>query len=176
MKRLVLAAVLAGAPGLPASAEPTTLLLQPGSTVLGFRAYGLGGMIPVDGTFERFRGTLALDAGDPGFCRIEIEAETVSLAMPTQGMTEDATGPDLLNVAVHPRFVYAGACRAGAVEGNLTLGGVTRPFRAAIVREGGRFEATGLMRRADWGMGARPMMAGPEVRLRITTGLPATLR
>jgi len=29
------------------------------------------------------------------------------------------------------------------------------------------------MRRAYWGMGARPLLAGPEVRIRFTTVLPA---
>lgn len=179
MRRALLALALAGAlsgslPG-PAAAERTTLLLQPGSTVLGFRAYGFG-MLPVDGEFGRFRGTLTLDAADPLFCRIELEAEAASLTMPTRGMTEDALGPDLLNVAVHPRFAYAGPCRDGVLDGVLTLGGVTRPFRPKVERGGGRFVATGLMRRADWGMGARPNVAGPEVRLRITTGLPAGLQ
>ena len=159
----------------PAAAEPTRLLLQPGSTVLGFRAYGFG-LLPVDGQFGRFRGTLTLDPADPAFCRIELEAEAASLTMPTEAMTEDALGPDLLNVAVHPRFAYAGPCRDGTVDGSLTLGGVTRPFRPKVEREPGRFVATGLMRRADWGMDARPNMAGPEVRLRITTTLPAAFR
>ena len=170
-----LVAALAATWAAPAAAEPTRLLLQPGSTVLGFRAYGFG-MLPVDGQFSRFRGILTLDPADPGFCRVELEAEAASLEMPTRGMTEDALGPDLLNVAAHPRFAYAGPCRDGAVDGNLTLGGVTRPFQPKVEREGGRFVATGLMRRADWGMGARPNMAGPEVRLRITTTLPAAFR
>ncbi len=36
-----------------------------------------------------------------------------------------------------------------------------------------KWVATGRMRRAEWGMGARPLMAGPEVRIRFTTALPA---
>ena len=175
MRRVLLASALAAALAASARAEPVTLLLQPGSTVLGFRAYGLG-MLPIDGTFTRFRGTLSLDAADPAFCRMDVEAEAASLVMPSEGMTRDALGPDLLNVSVHPRFAYAGSCQAGAVAGSLTLAGVTRPLRAAVEREAGRFTATGMMRRADWGMGARPMLAGPEVRIRVTTGLPTTLR
>lgn len=179
MRRFLLAAFLAAplaAPvAVPARAEPVTLLLQPGTTVLGFRAYGLG-MLPIDGTFARFRGTLSLDAADPAFCRMEVEAEAASLVMPSEGMTRDALGPDLLNVAVHPRFAYAGDCQAGAVAGSLTLAGVTKPLRAKVEREGGWFVATGMMRRAEWGMGARPMLAGPEVRIQVATGLPAALR
>lgn len=175
MRRVLLAAALVALLSAPARAEPVTLLLQPGTTVLGFRAYGLG-MLPIDGTFTRFSGTLALDAADPAFCQVRVEADTASLVMPSEGMTQDALGPDLLNAAVHPRFAYAGDCQAGAVVGNLTLAGVTKPLRAGVEREGGRFIATGMMRRADWGMSARPMLAGPEVRIRVTTGLPAMLR
>lgn len=182
MRRALLASALAmllAAPSVllaaPAWAEPTTLLLQPGTTVLGFRAYGLG-MLPIDGTFTRFRGTLALDAADPAFCRIQVEADAASLVMPSEAMTRDALGPDLLNVAVHPRFAYAGECQAGAVDGRLTLAGVTKPLRAGVERDSGRFIATGMMRRAEWGMSARPLLAGPEVRIRVATGLPVALR
>lgn len=175
MRRVPLAAAILAALAAPVRAEPVTLLLQPGTTILGFRAYGFG-MLPIDGNFTRFRGTLSLDAADPAFCRIQVEADAASLIMPSEGMTQDALGPDLLNVAVHPRFAYAGDCQAGAVAGSLTLAGVTRPLRAGVEREGGRFIATGMMRRAEWGMGARPMLAGPEVRIRVTTGLPMALR
>lgn len=175
MRRVLLAASLVALLAASARAEPVTLLLQPGTTVLGFRAYGLG-MLPIDGNFTRFHGTLSLDAADPAFCRIQVEADAASLVMPSEGMTRDALGPDLLNVAVHPRFAYAGDCRADAVEGSLTLAGVTKPLRAEVERESGRFIATGMMRRAAWGMGARPMLAGPEVRIRVATGLPMSLR
>ena len=37
----------------------------------------------------------------------------------------------------------------------------------------GRWVATDRMRRAEWGMGARPLNAGPEVRIRFTTEVPA---
>lgn len=176
MKHVLLAAALGAVLATPVRAEPVTLLLQPGSTVLGFRAYGFG-MLPIDGTFTRFHGTLSLDTADPAFCRLAVEADAASLVMPSEGMTQDALGPELLNVSVHPRFAYAGDCARGAIAGSLTLAGVTKPLRAAVEREDGRFMATGMMRRADWNMGARPMLAGPEVRIRVTTGpLPTALR
>lgn len=172
-------------PGDPAHARPVTLRLEPGSTEIAFRAYGMG-FLPIDGTFGRFSGTLRLDPADPAACAIEVEADVASLAMPDPAMTADALGPDLLDAPRFPRFAYRGECRGGTgggapnaapvLHGALSLHGVTRPLAFQVSREGGRFVATAMMRRAEWGMGARPLLAGPEVRIRFTTVLPRTLQ
>lgn len=162
-------------PVAPARTAPVALRLEPGSTEIAFRAYGMG-FLPIDGAFGRFSGTLRLDPADSAACAIEVEADVASLAMPDAAMTEAALGPDLLDAPRFPRFAYRGECRDGGLHGALTLHGVTRPLAFQVSREGGRFVATGLMRRAEWGMGARPLLAGPEVRIRFTTALPAALQ
>ena len=158
-----------------ARAEPIALRLEPGSTEIAFRAYGMG-FLPIDGTFGSFSGTLRLDPADPAACAIEVEAEVASLRMPDSAMTRDALGPDLLDAPRFPRFAFRGECQkgagGGALHGALTLHGVTRPLAFQVSRQEGRFVATAMMRRAEWGMGARPVLAGPEVRIRFTTGLP----
>lgn len=155
----------------PARAEPQTLMLQPGQAEIGFRAYGLG-FLPIDGQFTRLSGTLALDPADPGLCRIQVRAETASLRMPDDDITADAQGPDLLDVARFPTFEYSGTCTGSQLDGTLLLHGVTRPLQLRVTHERNRWSATGPMRRADWGMGARPNLAGPEVRIRFTVMLP----
>ena len=145
--------------------------MAPGPVQVGFRAYGLG-MIPIDGQFTRFAGTLTLDDADPAGCTIALRAEAASLLMPQQAMTDDALGPDLLDVVRFPDFRYDGACQGGRVMGTLLLHGVSRPLPMEVTVKGGSWQATGMMRRADWGMGARPLLAGPEVRITITAGLP----
>lgn len=154
-----------------AAAVPRELPLAPGSAEVSFRAYGLG-FLPIDGRFTRWAGTLALDASAPGACWIDLRAETASLQMPAADMTADAQGPDLLDVARHPLFEYAGRCNGSQLEGTLLLHGVRRPLVLQVTRDARRWSASGMMRRADWGMGARPNLAGPEVRIRFTVALP----
>jgi len=156
---------------VPAGGAPLLLSLTPQSAQVVFRAYGLG-FLPIDGAFTRFAGTLHLDSNDAAACRVDLRAEAASLQMPEPAMTRDALGEDLLDVTRHPAFAFDGACRDGRLQGSLLLHGVTRPFALTVVVANGMWVATGTMRRADWGMGARPMMAGPEVRLRLSAALP----
>jgi len=169
--RLFLLAVLLLFGALPARAEPRGFRLQPGSGAIGFRAYGLG-LLPIDGGFTRFSGTLTLDPAAPGACRLELHAEAASLAMSDPAITEDALGPDLLDVVHFPEFGFHGECKDGAITGPLLLHGVSRPVTLSVEVRDGRWTATGTMRRAEWGMGARPLLAGPEVRLQVTVALP----
>lgn len=156
---------------LGAEAAPLRYAMAPGPVQLGFRAYGLG-MIPIDGAFTRFEGTLVLDDADPAGCTVTLHADAASLVMPQQAMTDDALGPDLLDVTRFPDFRYDGRCEGGRVVGTLLLHGVSRPLPLDVTVKPGAWSATGLMRRADWGMGAWPMLAGPEVRITLTAGLP----
>ncbi len=155
-----------------AAAAPQHLPLTSGAAEIGIRAYGLG-FLPIDGQFSRVSGTLTLDSADAGFCRIEVRAETASLKMPDADMTADAQGPDLLDVTRYPTFEYIGSCAGPQLDGMLLLHGVKRPLALEQSRASGRWTASGRMRRADWGMGARPNLAGPEVRIRFTVALPA---
>jgi len=155
----------------PAQAAPQGFSLAPESAQLAFRAYGLG-VVPIDGAFTRFAGTLQLDPGDPAMCAVDITAEAASLQMPEASMTRDALGDDLLDATRHPSFAYRGVCRSGRLHGMLLLHGVTRPLTMEVSIVNGRWAATGRMQRADWGMGAHPMLAGPEVRLQIVAAIP----
>lgn len=130
------------------------------------------GLLPIDGAFTRFSGTLSLDAAAPGYCRLELNAEAASLKMPDPAMTADALGPDMLDVTRFPEFAFRGECSGGAITGPLLLHGVSRPVTLEAALSDGRWVATGLMRRAEWGMGARPLLAGPEVRLQVTVAVP----
>ena len=154
-----------------AQAAPVRFTLAPGPVQVGFRAYGLG-MLPLDGGFTRFGGTLTLDDTDPAACRIDLHAEAGSLRMPQQSMTDDALGPDLLDVARYPEFTLTGDCAGPTLQATLLAHGVAKPLPLAVTKAAGQWTATGTMRRADWGMGARPLLAGPEVRITITAGLP----
>ena len=155
----------------PAAAHAVTYPLAAPSAEIRFRAYGIG-FLPIDGYFTRMSGTLTLDPEDPFACRIAITAETASLRMPDATITADAQGADFLDVRTYPRFEYEGQCVGATVQGSLLLHGTRLPLSLAITRVPGRWTTAGPLRRADWGMGGRPALAGPEVQLRFTTTLP----
>ena len=92
--------------------------------------------------------------------------------MATATITADAQGPDLMDVTRFPELRLNGTCDGRRLQATLLLHGVSRPLPMDVVMGNGTWQATALMRRADWGMGARPMLAGPEARVRITAGLP----
>ena len=158
-------------PGGRVAAAPSKFVLAPGSVQVRFRAYGLG-VMPIEGQFTRFRGTLTLDSQNPATCALTLEAETASLDMGSRLVTEDAQGADLLDVANFPEFRIVGTCEGGRLRATLLLHGISKPIVLDITRANGTWSASGLMRRADWGMGARPLMAGPEVRISMTAGMP----
>jgi polyisoprenoid-binding protein YceI len=155
----------------PAEAVTHTLALQPHSAQVTFRAYGFG-FVPIEGAFTRFNGALVLDPSNPAVCQVNIQAEAASLKMPEAGMTQDALSPELLDVTRHPAFAYDGQCGDGQLRGTLLLHGIRRPLALTVAFERDRWVATGRMRRAEWGMGARPLLAGPEVRIQFTATLP----
>ena len=156
---------------MPAVAWAVTYPLVPPSAEVRFRAYGLG-FLPIDGTFTRITGQITLDPLDAFVCHVAITADTASLRMPSQAMTDDAQGPDLLDVKNYPRFEYDGQCVGATLQGELLLHGIRLPLNLTITRSPGHRTAEGSMLRAAWGMGARPGLAGPEVQIRLTTILP----
>lgn len=159
---------------LPGHAVTRTLILEPRSAQINFRAYGLG-VVPIDGAFARFTGTLIIDSADPAVCQVDLQAEAASLQMPDPSMTQEVLGPDLLDVSRYPAFAFKGSCGDGRVRGILLLHGVSRPLALDVTRAENEWVATGRMRRADWGMSARPLLAGPEIRIRFTAALPSGL-
>jgi polyisoprenoid-binding protein YceI len=154
-----------------ARAAPVQFALEPGTVTLTFRAWGLG-LITIDGHFTRFHGTLTLDDANPAACTLSVLADAASLAMPSASMTADALGPDMLDVTHYPDFRLQGSCAGPTLKANLLLHGVDRPVVLDVTTTGGAWTASGLMRRAEWGMGARPLLAGPQVRIALTAGLP----
>jgi polyisoprenoid-binding protein YceI len=63
-------------------------------------------------------------------------------------------------------------CEGRAVNGDLTLHGVTRPFALDLDWGANVLTAMGRLRRADWGMTARPLTGGSTVRITVATAVP----
>ncbi len=154
-----------------ATAGAKRLDLAPPSTEVAFRAYALG-ILPTDGRFARFGGTVDFDPGAPGRCAITLTVQAASLQMADQAVRDDVVSPSLLDAGTFPTMSYRGGCAAGAVQGELTLHGQTHPLALTLARDGGRLVATGMIRRADWGITGHPVLAGPTIRIRVSIPMP----
>jgi polyisoprenoid-binding protein YceI len=157
---------------LPARAAPLPLL--PPDSLVELRAYGLG-LIPFDGRFTRFHGWIRTDPANPNACQIVLEIDPASLAMPEATVRDGITGPEFMDVAQFPDLAFHGVCQGGQVVGSLLLHGQTHPFTLDFEsgQRAGSLVLSGKLRRAEWGMIARPFTAGSTVRIRVAFPDPA---
>jgi len=163
----LLATLLALAPQA-APAAPQTLPLDPSRAEVQFRAYAFG-LLPIDGVFSRFSGTLTVDPQVPAACHVEISVAVASLTMSNEAIRRDVLSAAMLDAARFPTLDYNGACQEHVITGTLTLHGATHPLQLAISNVQGRYSAEAALRRADWGILGRPLIAGQTVRIRVST-------
>lgn len=166
-----LAALLALTPPPAIGATRTVRLAPPGAT-LTIRAYAMG-LLPITSRFARFDGTLTYDPAAPGRCAATLTAMTDSLENADAGVRDDIVGPDFLDAAHFPTLTFVGTCvTAGTLSGTLTVRGVARPLAMRLDWTADGVTAVGDMRRAVWGMTAKPFIVGPTIRLLVTARLP----
>lgn len=150
-------------------------VLAPPETEIGLRAYA-GGLMPIDGVFGRFQGAVTFDPRGQGSCAVDLTVEVASLAGPRASVRDDMVSAEFLDATTYPYLQYHGTCGGGMVRGELTLHGQTRPLQLTLATEQQRLVATGDIRRADWGMTARPFAVGSSVRIRVSTPAADPLR
>jgi len=155
--------------GIPARADQTNL--TPPVSAVELRSYGFG-LLPLDGKFTRFHGWLRYEPSNPGACQVVLEIEAGSLTMANETVRETITGPEMMDVARFPDLSFHGACQGDSVAGTLTMHGQTHPFSLDIERSAGTIEATGRLRRAEWGVSGNPVLGGSTVRIRVITPDP----
>lgn len=135
------------------------------------------------GQFDSARGTLEYDPLQRTGS-IEIVIDTASLDSGHDERDAILKGPGWFNVSQFPSMTYRGkqfvfdGDRPVAVEGELTMLGVTQPLRLEITRvkcglnlaarkRGCGADATGVLRRSQFGLRNSLPFVGDEVRLRI---------
>ncbi len=164
------AAALLLAPTL-AAATQRTLPLAPSNAALAMRAYGMG-FLPVEAQFACFTGTLTYDSAQLGQCAATLTAQVDSITMDNAAMRNTMLSAEFLDAARFPTLTFTGVCTsAQAAAGRLTMRGVTRPLDATLEWTPKSLVTKADIRRALWGMGARPLMVGPVIRIRLTTAL-----
>ncbi|MDR3539111.1 MAG: YceI family protein [Acetobacteraceae bacterium] len=173
MRALVLLCLLLSDVARAASVSPTPaerVALAPPAASVGFRAYGLG-LLPLDGNFTRFDGVLTYDPSDHGHCRVELRIDVASLAMSSPVIRNDVLGPDFMDAAQFPTLQFGGICQPAGLVGTLAMHGVSRPFALDLDWERVAVTAQGRLRRAEWGMTAKPFIGGATVRITVRTSL-----
>jgi polyisoprenoid-binding protein YceI len=173
----VLLAVLASS-----SAWAASYVFDPTHTYPMFEIDHLGFSIQ-RGQFDAVRGTLDYDPVQrTGSLEVIIDAN--SLDSGNEERDAILKGPGWFDVSRHPTITYRGqkllfeGDRPVAVEGELTMLGVTQPVRLEFTRVkcglnlaarkvGCGADATGVLKRSQFGMRSGLPFVGDEVRLRI---------
>jgi polyisoprenoid-binding protein YceI len=182
MKRIILAAAIAGAIATLPAAAAETYSLDVRHTFPSFEVNHLGFSIQ-RGRFNKTAGKITLDtAAKKGTADITIDAASVDTGL--DKLEEHLRGPDFFDVAMFPtitfkgdKFVFDGD-KVKSVSGNLTMLGVTKPvtltagyFNCAdhpMAKKkacGGDFVTT--VKRSEFGMKYALPAVADDVTLRI---------
>lgn len=180
MKLQATAAVLTALTLSPAFAQ--TYNVEPNHTYPSFEA-GHFGISVWRGKFNKTSGSVTLDrAAKSGMVDIAIDAASINFGHAK--MEEHARSKDFFNVEQHPKITYKGKIAKwngdapAAVEGQMTLLGVTKPLNLTInsfkciqhpmlKREVCGADAAGSFKRSDFGMGYGLPAHGDDMKLAI---------
>lgn len=135
----------------------------------------------IQGRFERIAGTVQPRADD----QVVVDARVAvdSLAMDSQRLRRWVLDEEFFDAAHYPtlHFVSAPVARGaldegGALEGQLTLRGVTRPMRfellpARCTADACLIEAHGELRRSEFGMGGHRAVLSDHVELALSIAI-----
>jgi polyisoprenoid-binding protein YceI len=152
-----------------AIAAPATYNVDPSHTYPTFEADHMGGLSIFRGRFESTSGKITLDK-EAGTGSVDITIDTKSLDFGHEKLNAHAKNPDMFDVEKFPTATYSGKLvgfkngAPTAIEGNLTLHGVTKPVKLTInkfmckphpmaKKEVCGADASGKLNRDDFGIG-----------------------
>lgn len=167
----------------PSQVKPGVYQVDPSHTQIGFSISHLG-LTNFSGLFAGASGTLRLDPAKPTESKLEITITTASVTTTVSKLDELLKGDQWFDTAHFPTATFASTkiVRTGrqsaTIVGDLTLHGVTKPvtLKARLVGSGvnpldkaftAGFEATGAIKRSDFGIKTYLPLLGDEVRLTI---------
>jgi len=178
--KLLTAALLAVS---ASGAFAATYNIDPSHTYPSFEADHKGGLSVWRGKFDKTSGTIQMDrAARTGSMDITIDAASINFGL--DKMNTHAKSPDMFNVEKFPTVKYTGKSfkfegeQLVAVEGELTMLGVTRPLTLKInkfkcvqdqrlKREVCGADASAEFKRTDFGLNYATPVFAPEVKLAI---------
>ena len=180
--RDVLGALAIGLLAGPLAAAVEVYQIDPVHSSLAFAVRRM--MVTLPGSFPKIEGTVTVDRDDWEKCAVEVRVDVGSLSTHHGERDDHLRGEEFFHVALFPQAVFKSTRwkKTGdatyAVTGNLTIKNVTKEITltvrsngfAATRRKGmwmSGWEATGSLKRSEFGIGAYPQMIGDEVELRI---------
>ena len=172
----------------PAFARPVAYLLDPAASTVAFETdFGpdkITGDMPVDSA------TLKLDFDTVGNSQIDVRLGAAKASASFPFAAQALKGPKVLDTGTHPDIHFESTKvrktkEGAAVDGNLTIRGVTKPVTLAAVlyRQKGTeagdltrltLRLTGRVNRSDYGATGWADMVGDEVRIIITARISRT--
>jgi polyisoprenoid-binding protein YceI len=189
--RPAITGIVLGAASLAALAAPVTYNIDSNHTYPTFEADHLGGLSYWRGKINSSSGTVTLDKeAQTGTVNVTMDMKTIDFGH--QGLNDHAQTPDLFDTAKFPTATYTGRLtnfRNGAptaVEGELTLHGVTKPLTLTINkfsckehpmqrREVCGADASATLNRGDFGVNFGQQMGfdmGVTLRISIEAIVP----
>lgn len=196
MKRILASALLAAtfavsAPIIAQQAEHNATQIQAGNyavdsshTLVRFAVEHFG-ISEFFGTLPGASGTLSIDPKAVSSAKLDVSVPVSTVSTTNKTLDEELVSADWFDAAKYPtmRFVSTKVVKTGAnsadVTGNLTLHGVTKPvtlkatFHAAAVNPMKKvyslgFNASGTIKRADFGVTKYVPMVSDETTIAIT--------
>lgn len=166
-----------------AELEAGAYKLDPEHSTILFKVSHLGFSTYV-GRFNTAEGALRFDPEAPAESQLDVTINTASADTPSTELDDVLRGRDWFDTERFPtaRFestaITVSGDNTGTVTGNLTLRGVTKPVTLAVTFRGGAynlltgaftlgFEASGALKRTEFGMGSLVPAIGNEVTLEI---------
>lgn len=187
MSRLSNCAALAFALGAigTAAADPVRYTLDPEHTQVDFRWHHLGLSTPA-ASMDRVRGTLLWDAQDPTASKVSVTLPVAGVHTRVPELDARFRSADYFDAGQHPDITFESTKveRTGIgdrlrITGNLTLRGITKPVVLDANLNGSGthpmyklpavgFDATGTLRRSEFGLNEGLPIVADEIELRIT--------
>jgi len=184
----LLAATLSGCAFAQGSGDPNAVRagsykIDPDHTQVNWAVSHLGYSI-YEGRFDTVSGTLSLDPKNAANDRLDITIQTASIDTPSAKLNGQLVGESWFDAKRFPTIVFrsTGVVATGkdtaSVTGDLTLHGVTRPVTLETTFVGAGlnlvfgayfagFQASGTIKRSDFGVSAFTPLIGDETRLTL---------
>ncbi len=162
-------------------AAADTWVVDPVHSGVAFKIRNFFSKVP--GHFSDFKGSIVYDPEKPELSRAEAVIQVSSIDTDNKKRDDHLRSPDFFDAAKNPAIVFTSTAwrKTGdnqfEVAGNLTMLGKTKPITLKVTLLGvgpGRqgsvvsgWEATGTLKRSDWGMTAGLPAVSDEVDLNI---------
>ena len=183
MKKQLATLILAIAAAAPALAAPETFTLDSNHSFPRFSYSHLGYSIQMS-RFDKATGTVVLDKAAKT-AKVDIVIDTKSVNTGSETFNEHIQGEDFLDTAKYPtatfkstKVVFDGD-KPSAIEGNLTLKGITKPVTLKVTsflamphpmmkKDAIGANATTTVKRTDFNMGKYAPYVGDDVTIDVT--------